>query len=62
MVKQPIEDVGGVAYPDVDDLGAERRVLIRDVGIEELAWVDSILGMDVAGAFGLASSLEALTV
>ena len=28
MVKQPVEDVGGVAHADVDDFGAERRVLV----------------------------------
>ena len=28
MVKQSVEDVGGVSHADVDDFGAERRVLI----------------------------------
>ena len=62
MVKQPIEDVGGVAHTDVDDLGAERRVLVRDVGVEEFAWFGAILGVDVAGALSFASSPEALSI
>ena len=62
MVKQAVEDIGGVAYPDVDDFGAEGRVLIRDVGVEEFARFGSILGIDVAGALGLASGLESLPV
>ena len=62
MVQQPIEDVGGVANADVDDLGTERRILIRDVGIEEFARFGAILGIDVPCAFSLASSLEALSI
>jgi hypothetical protein len=61
MVKQPIEDLGGVPHTDGDDLGAERRILIGDGGIEELARLGSIPGVDLAGAFGLTSSLEALS-
>lgn len=53
MVKQAVEDIRGVAYPDVDDLGAERRVLIRDVGIEELAGLGSVFGIDMTGALAL---------
>jgi hypothetical protein len=62
MMQQSVEDVGGVPYTDIDDLGAEGRVLIRDVGIEELAGFGSILGIDVAGALGLATGLEPLPV
>jgi hypothetical protein len=62
MVKQPVKDIGGVTDTDVDDFGAERRVLIRDVSIEELAWFSPILGIDMAGTFGPSSSLEALSV
>jgi hypothetical protein len=46
----------------VDNLGDEGRILIRDVGIEEFVWFNTILGIDVAGAFSITSSLEALTV
>ena len=62
MVQQAVEHVGGVSHTDVDDLGAEGRVLVRDVGIEELAGFGSVLWVDVAGALGLASGLEALPV
>lgn len=62
MVKQTVEDIGGVPHPDVDDLGTEGRILIRDVGIEELAGLGSILGIDVACALGFSSGLESLPV
>ena len=58
MVKQTVEDIGGVAYSDVDDLGTEGRVLIRDVGIEELAGFGTVIGIDVAGALGFAPALN----
>ena len=29
MVEQAVEHIGGIAYTDVDDLGAEGRVLIE---------------------------------
>ncbi len=59
---QHIEDVGGVAYADVYDLGTKGRVLVRDMGVEEFARFGAVLGIDVAGAFGLASSPEALPI
>lgn len=46
-VKQPVEDVGGVSHADADDLETERCVLVRDVGIKELARFGAILGIDV---------------
>ncbi len=62
MVQQTIENIGGIAYPDVDDLGTKRRILIRDVGVEELAGFSAVFGIDVAGALGFAASLESLPV
>ncbi len=62
IVQQLVEHESGVAHSDVDDLGAERRVLVRDVGIEQLARLGTILGIDMAGALGLASSPEALPI
>lgn len=53
MMGKPVENIGGVAHANVDDLGAEGRVLIRDVGIEELARF---------GAFSFASSPEWLSI
>ena len=46
VVKQPVEDVGRVPHADVDNLSAEERVLIGDVGIEELAQLGSVLRVD----------------
>ena len=62
MVQQPVEDIGGVSYTNVDDLGAEGRVLIRNVGIEEFAGFGPVLGIDVTGALGFASGFEPLPV
>ena len=39
MMKQPIENVSGVSHADVDDLGTERCVLVRDVCVEEFGLV-----------------------
>ena len=44
MVKQPIEDVDGVPHTNVDHMRTERRVLIGNVGIEELAGSAPYLG------------------
>ena len=62
MMGQPVENVGGVAHAGVDDLRAGGRVLIRDVGVGELAWFGPVFGIDVAGAFSFASSPEALSI
>ena len=62
MVQQPVEDIGGVAHANVDELGTEGCVLVGDVGVEEFARLGAVLGIDVAGAFGLASSPEALSI
>ena len=62
VVKQPIEDVGGVPRTDVDDLRTERRVLIGDMGIEKLARLGSIFGVDMAGTFSVASGSKTLPV
>lgn len=48
MVKQSVKDLGGVSHANVDDLGTERRVLVRDVGIEQLARFGPVLGIDMA--------------
>ena len=62
MVKQPVEDICGVAHANVDDLGAEGRVLVGDVRIEEFPRFRAVLGIDVAGTLSLASSPEALSI
>ena len=62
MMQQAVENVGGVSHADIDDFKTEWCVLVRDVGIEQLARFGAVLGIDVAGAFGLASSPEALSI
>ena len=62
MKKQSIEDVGGVSHADVDDLGTERCVLVRDVGIGELAWFGPVLWIDMTDTFGFSCSFEALSI
>jgi len=62
MVQETIEHIRGIANTDVDDLGAERCVLVGDVGIEQLSRLRAVLGIDVACALGLASGPESLAV
>ena len=45
MMQQPIENVGGVSHADVHDLGTEGRVLVRDMGVEELPRFGAYLGL-----------------
>ncbi len=62
MVKKPVKHIGRVADADVDDLGVEGRVLVGDMGVEELAGFGAVLQVDVACAFSSSSSLEALPI
>ena len=43
VVQQSVEHVGRVADADVDHLGAEGRVLVGDVGVEEPAGLGTVL-------------------
>ena len=45
VVQQSVEHVGRVADADVDHLGAEGRVLVGDVGVEEPAGLGTVLRM-----------------
>lgn len=62
VVQQPVEHVGRAGHADVHHLGVERRVLIGDVGVEQLSRFAAVLRVDVPGAFGLAARLETLPV
>jgi hypothetical protein len=62
MVQQTVEHIGRVAHADVDNPGAERRVLVGNVGVEQLAGFGAVLGVDVARALGPAARAEALAV
>gem|GEM_PF-4351258 len=62
VVKQAVEHIGRVAHADIDDLGVERRVLVRDVGVERPSWAAAVFRVDVAGALGLAASAEVLAI
>ena len=62
VVQQAIQHIGRVAHADIDHLGAERRVLVGDMGVEGAAWLRSVLWIDVAGALSLAANTEVLPV
>lgn len=62
VVKHPVEHIGRIAHADVDDFGTERRVRIRNMGVDHLPRFGAVLRIDVAGAFGPASGAEALTI
>ena len=62
MVQQAVEHVGGVAHADIHHAGAERRVLVRDVGIEQPSRLAAVLWIDVPGALATAARPEALSI
>ena len=62
VIQQPIKHAGRVPHADVDHLGAEGRVLVGDVVVEEAAGLGAVLGIDMPGALCIAARLEALTV
>ncbi len=62
MVEQPVQDVGRVAVPDVDEFAVEGRVLVRDVRVDQPAGFGTVLGVHVPGGLGFAAGPEALPV
>ena len=58
VVQQAIEHIGRVAQADVDYLGAEGRVLVRDMGIERPPRTASIFRVDVPGTLCFAAGSE----
>lgn len=49
---EAVENIGGVPDANVDHLGAEGRILIREVCVGHPAGIGAILGIDVTGALG----------
>ena len=62
MVQQTVEHVGGIAHPNIDHFGAERRVLVGDVGVEGAPRLGAVLRIDVTSALRLAAGAEVLAV
>lgn len=42
VIEQPVQDVGRVAVPDVDEFAVEGRVLVRDVRVDEPAGISQV--------------------
>ena len=62
VVEKPVEHVRRIAHRGVDDLGVERRVLIRHMGVEQHARFIAIVGIAVSGRFAPAASTGPLAV
>lgn len=62
VIQQAVQDVDGVAHRGVDNLDAERRVLVGDVGVELHARFLAVLQVNLAGKLAPATGLEVLTV
>ena len=62
VVQQAVEHIGGIADADIHHAGAERRVLVGDMGVERPPWAAPVFRVDVAGALGLAAGAEVLAV
>ena len=62
VVQQAVEHIRVVINADIDHLGAERRVLIRDVRVESSTWFSAVLGVDVPGAFRFATRAKSLAI
>ncbi|GHL84141.1 hypothetical protein ECZU36_58150 [Escherichia coli] len=50
VVQQAVEHIGGIADADIHHAGAERRVLVGDMGIEQPSRLATVLRVDVPGA------------
>ncbi len=51
-----------IAYADIHHAGAERRVLVGDMGIEQPSRLATVLRVDVPGALASATRAEALAI
>ena len=61
-MEQPVEDVRGFAGGGGDDLGVERRVAVRDVGVEQDAGVGAVARVDLGPGLAVAAGAEELAV
>lgn len=50
VVQQAVEHIGGVADADIHHAGAERRVLVGDMGVEQPSRLAAVPRVDVPGA------------
>ncbi|GAS59631.1 hypothetical protein NGUA37_02747 [Salmonella enterica] len=62
VVQQAVEHIGGIADADIHHAGAERRVLVGDMGIEQPSRLATVLRVDVPGALAPATRAEALAI
>lgn len=62
VIKEAVQDIGGIPDADIDHLGAEGRILVGEVRVEHPAGIGAILGIDVSGALGTAAGFEPLAV
>ncbi len=62
VVQQAVEHIGGIADADIRHAGAERRVLVGDMGIEQPSRLATVLRVDVPGALAPATRAEALAI
>nr|CAH0654097.1 Mobilization_integration [Citrobacter youngae] len=56
VVQQAVEHIGGIADADIHHAGAERRVLVGDMGIEQPSRLATVLRVDVPGALAPATT------
>ncbi len=62
VVQQAVEHIGGVAHADIHHAGAERRVLVGDMGVKQPPRLAAVLRIDVPGTLAPAASPEALAI
>ncbi len=51
VIQQAVEHVGRIADADIDHPGAERRVLVGNMGVESSPWLRTVLRVDMARAY-----------
>jgi len=62
VIEETVEHISGIPDADVDHHGAERGILVGEVGVKHPAGIVAILRIDVPRAFRPAAGLEPLTV
>ncbi|MNG04146.1 hypothetical protein D3C84_872570 [compost metagenome] len=62
VVQQTVEHIGRVTHADIHHAGAERCVLVGDMGVEQPPRLAAVLRVDVPGAFAPAARAEALAI
>lgn len=62
VVQQTVEHIGGVAHTDIHHAGAERRVLVGDMGVKQPSRLAAVFRVDVPGALAPAARAETLAI